>query len=42
MSVVRMQDGRATGPIGLDYGITGQIVGQSSGKSRNRAIDALE
>lgn len=42
MSIVRMKDARALGPIGLDYGITGLIIGQSSGKSRSRAIDALE
>lgn len=42
MSVVRTEDDRALGPIGLDYGITGLIVGQSSGKSRSRATDALE
>lgn len=42
MSVVRMKDDKAPGPIGMDYGITGLIVGQSSGKSRNRAVDALE
>lgn len=32
MSIVRMKDVRALGPIGLDYGITGLIIGQSSGK----------
>lgn len=37
---VRMKDDRALGPIGLDYRITGLIIGQSSGKSRSRAIDA--
>lgn len=46
-----MKDERAPGPIGLDYGITGLIVGQSSDsggerrggeKSRRRAVDALE
>lgn len=42
MSIVRMKDDIAPGPIGLDYGITGLIVGQSSGKSRSPAIDALE
>lgn len=42
MSIVRMKDVRALGPTGLDYGITGLIIGQSSGKSRSRAIDALE
>lgn len=42
MSIARMKDARALGPIGLDYGITGLIIGQSSGKSRSRAIDALE
>lgn len=42
MRIVRMKDVRALGPIGLDYGITGLIIGQSSGKSRSRAIDALE
>lgn len=42
MRIVRMKDTRALGPIGLDYGITGLIIGQSSGKSRSRAIDALE
>lgn len=42
MSVVRTEDDRARAPIGLDYGITGLIAGQSSGKSRSRATDALE
>lgn len=42
MSVARTEDDRAPGPIGLDYGITGLIVGQSSGKSRSRDTDALE
>lgn len=42
MSIVRMKDDRALGPIGLDYGIIGLIVGQSSGKKSLRAIDALE
>lgn len=42
MSIVRMKDAGTPGPIGLDYGIIGLIIGQSSGKSRSRAIDALE
>ena len=40
--IVRMKDGGTLGPIGLDYWITGLIIGQSSGKSRSRAVDALE
>ena len=30
------------GPTGLDYGITGLIIEQLSGKSRRRSPDALE
>lgn len=37
-----MKDTGAPDPIGLDYGITGLVLGQSSGKSRIRAVDALE
>lgn len=37
-----MKDGTAPSPIALDYGITGLIIGQSSGKSRIREIDAFE
>lgn len=31
-----MKDERAPGPIGLDYGITGLIVGQSSDRGGER------
>lgn len=37
-----MQDARAQGPTGLDYRITGLIIGQLSGKSPYRSPDVRE